>query len=181
MACGGLAEGGRLLPESSLDDPEPSTTQSDERATQFARGPGTDEESTARSTLPVGASRVGEACGPLGSEASKSAVVGEVELQEDARCGAGSACLMRAPAVDACRRGSGVVDCAEQVDEFVPVPPWITSEPAWEEGICTCRCDGSARDLDYCACPTGMRCEALIPSSGLNAAARPYVGSYCVF
>ena len=107
--------------------------------------------------------------------------MGEVQLQDDARCGVSSSCLMRAPAVEACRAGSVVADCARGVDEFVPIPPWVEPELAWEEGICTCRCDGSAPDADYCACPAGMRCAALIPSAGANAAARAYVGSYCVY
>jgi len=183
MACGGLAESGPSPPALASEDPElnPARDSSPRRAAPSGKGVATGEkEEAGRRALPA-ASRVGEACGPLGGEASKSAVVGEVELQEDARCGVSNSCLMRAPAVDACQNGSGVADCARVVDEFVPVPPWVAAEPDWEEGTCTCRCDGSAPNGDYCACPAGMRCAELIPSAGVNAAARAYVGSYCVF
>lgn len=182
MGCGGLAEDGRKPIGSDEDEPELSTALvATEASTTVRIEPPAPNLSSERTTLP-GSSRVGQACGPLGEE-SQSLVVGDVELQQDSRCGAGSACLMRAPVGSECRGNlsSGTGDCAADGFDLVPVPPRISAEPAWREDICTCRCDGSARDIQYCSCPSGMRCAPLIPSAGANAAARPYVGSYCVF
>jgi hypothetical protein len=187
LACGGLAEDG---PSSSLDHGDPpqqqpseglvtlqhtaSTADAPDEGSRPTRGPEQQEQLT-------GSSRVGQACGPLG-ESSQPLVVGDVQLEQDPRCGAGNACLMRSPVASDCRASSstGSVECTREGVDLIPVPPLGSPEPAWQQNICTCRCGGSAPGADYCSCPRGMRCELLIPSSGANAAARPYVGSYCV-
>lgn len=183
VACGGLAEDGPSSIADSSAAPELGSTS----AVTARRSVAAEEESepsveAESRAAPAGASRVGQACGPLGEE-TETVVVGDVQLQHDARCGAGNACLLRAPVAFACRESvrSGAVECTRENVDLVPVPPRGSPEPAWQQDICTCRCDGSAHDVDYCSCPQGMRCEPLIPSSGANAAARPYVGSYCVF
>jgi hypothetical protein len=181
VACGGLAVDGPSPFASSGADPQLDTS-----GVVTAHPADADQEleprRAAERSLQAGSSPVGQACGPLGEE-RQSLVVGDVQLQEDARCGAGNACLMRSPVDFDCRESvrSGAVECTPESVDLVPVPPRGSPQPTWQQDICTCRCDGSALDVEYCSCPPGMRCEPLIPSSGANAAARPYVGSYCVF
>lgn len=183
VACGGLAQDGPSHSASPGDEPALDTTgvltdradvPTDERAK-----PSVEAE---QRESPEGSSRVGQACGARREE-TPTLVVGEVQLEQDERCGAGNACLTRAPVALDCRESvsTGVAECTQEDRDLVPVPPRGSPEPAWQQDLCTCRCDGNALDVDYCSCPRGMRCEPLIPSSGANAAARPYVGSYCVF
>lgn len=183
-ACGGLAEDGPSPFASYGDAPQLDTTGvvTEQPSVDPADAELEPRHASERSSSPAGSSRVGQACGPLG-DGTQSLVVGDVELQQDARCGVGNACLMRAPVAFDCRAsvGSGAVTCTKESVDLVPVPPSGSPDTAWQQDICTCRCDGNALDVDYCRCPPGMRCEPLIPSSGANAAARPYVGSYCVF
>jgi hypothetical protein len=183
IGCGGLAEDGRSRLGSTADEPELNTARVVTEASASAQidQPPEPDPSSERRTL-AAPSRVGQACGPLREE-TESLVVGDVELQHDARCGAGSACLMRAPVGSECRGSlsSSAGDCAADGFDLVPVPPLVAPQAAWQEGICTCRCEGSARDTEYCSCPGGMRCAPLIQSAGANAAAHGYVGSYCVF
>jgi len=189
VACGGLAEDGRVPPAaSSTGDPaqDTSLTSTEPRAgAKTGSGAEESEASAGVAASVAGAPGVGQACGLRGEETGQSFVVGEVELHDDARCGAGNFCLLRAQQGTACRAGAtfAAAECAAAADddEVVPVPPPVAAEPAWAEGVCTCRCDGSDSRSDECACPRGMRCGAVIPSAGLNAAARDYVGSYCVF
>jgi len=181
LACGGQAEDGHASGVSSPDPSRDGTRLSTERPVP-AQPEG---EASARVATPVvGASGVGDRCGiPEQESGQESVVVGQVELRDDARCGASNSCLLRAREGGACRAGATSFDAAcgaAEADGFVPVPPQALPGPSWQEGICTCRCDGSPSARDDCACPRGMRCEALIPSAGVNGAARPYVGSYCV-
>jgi len=188
VACGGLAEDGPRSFADSSAAPELGSAA----AVTARRSVAAEEESkptdeaeprdSPAGASRVGVSRVGQACGPLGEE-TETVVVGDVQLQQDARCGAGNACLLRAPVAFDCRESvrSGAGECTQSSEGLVPVPPRGSPEPTWQQDLCTCRCDGSALGVDYCSCPQGMRCEPLIPSSGANAAARPYVGSYCVF
>ncbi|HEU4577685.1 MAG TPA: hypothetical protein VFS67_05495 [Polyangiaceae bacterium] len=188
LACGGLAEDGPS--PSPLGDGDPAQQQQSSElvtARPAAPAPEAPDEEARPTRGPeqqealAGSSRVGQACGPLDAD-TPPLVLGDVQLQQDARCGAGNTCLMRSPAATDCRASSSTaaVECTREGVDLIPVPPLVSPEPVWQQNVCTCRCDGNARDADYCSCPSGMRCELLIPSSGANAAARPYVGSYCV-
>jgi hypothetical protein len=182
-ACGGLAESAREA------EPEAQAPVGSLRAApEAAAGP--DQVEPEPEPEPAGSSQalaeargVGAACGLAGEAAVNGVIIGDVELRSDPRCGAANSCLLRAPRANPCRPGStsDVFGCASSdFDDFVAVPPPLVPEPSWQSGVCTCRCDGTPTDLDYCSCPSGMRCEPVIPSAGVNAAARPYVGSYCV-
>ena len=182
LACGGLAQDG---PRSLADDSDAPDLGSAGVVTARRSVAAEEESKPTVAAEPrassAGGSRVGQACGPLDEE-TQTVVVGDVQLQQDARCGAGNACLLRSPVAFDCPESlRSAVECTQQSADLVPVPPRGSPEPAWQQDICTCRCAGSALDVGYCSCPQGMRCEPLIPSSGANAAARPYVGSYCVF
>jgi hypothetical protein len=182
-ACGGLAEDGASALSSAADGedlhaplaatPEAITTGTGSRGS----------EGNAAAIL-ARAAHVGEPCGHLGDESDESVIVGDVELQVDVRCEAGNSCLMHAREGRPCRSSalSSEAECAAETESpFVPVPPPLAPEAEWQGGICTCRCSGSVPGADYCACPRGMQCRALIPSAGVNAAARSYVGSYCAY
>lgn len=67
-----------------------------------------------------------------------------------------------------------------------PVEDWIAPQlvdrPASRYSICSCRCSlgGEAGDnSNYCTCPTGMVCRALIPN--LLPVDAAWVGAYCVW
>jgi hypothetical protein len=188
--CGGLAEDGeRPFSNSALgDDRDARWAATPEAALEAARaraGAGGTEGHASRAPALARASRVGEPCGQSGDEPERSIIiVGDVALQDDAHCEAASACLMRAHEGRTCPAsvaGSAAECAAADGAAFVPVPPPLVPESAWQGGVCTCRCAGSDPGADYCACPAEMLCRALIPSAGVNAAARSHVGSYCAY
>lgn len=182
--CGGLAEDGvQPLSSSAGGDRDAPTRSTPETAMERAATSSREGRADQAAAL-AGASRVGEPCGQPGDDAEQSVIVGDVALQADPRCVAGSSCLMHAHEGRRCSASvaaSGVECTTADETNFVPVPPPLAPESAWQGGACTCRCAGSDPGVDYCACPAAMRCRALIPSAGVNAAARLYVGSYCAY
>ena len=184
LACGGLAVDGSK-PNSEPDDVS-SAPQEPAQQPETLRGEL--ELPEARASEPEhpeatpGWGQVGADCG-TGDAATRSVIVGTVELRSDPQCGAASWCLMRAAAVEECASGTALStrDCTTEELDFVPVPPPRAAIPDWRENVCTCRCDAEETDVDFCSCPAGMRCAPLIPSAGVNAAARTYLGSYCIY
>jgi hypothetical protein len=185
VACGGLAEDGLgPLSNTARGEDLPTALGSLPERTTVRTGADGNEGRASSAASVARAYHVGEACGQRGHESDASVIVGDVELQEDLRCEAGRSCLMHAREGRACPSGtdSTEAECAGAVEApFVPVPPPLAPEAAWQGGVCTCRCAGSTPDAEDCVCPRGMSCRALIPSAGVNAAAGPYVGSYCAY
>lgn len=60
----------------------------------------------------------------------------------------------------------------------VPVAPQLVDRRADEHVYCSCRCDGFSDEDNYCTCPDGFSCEALIPELGLESS--DFAGSYCI-
>ena len=64
------------------------------------------------------------------------------------------------------------------------VPPQCADRTAAAAVYCSCRCanaSGGTSDGTYCACPSGMTCTQLIPSSGTPPAGKPdNSGAYCL-
>lgn len=182
VGCGGLADDGPMAADPMLD-PDPNGVHSAEQlATRRSAEPRSDElqEEQQREPAPANAS-AGQACGSHEGAGSPGVVVGNVELRRDALCGGDSWCLLRPPPAEECH--GSVQSAAEpcSTEAAIPVPPPRSWLPEWQAETCTCRCDGEAGGADYCACPQGMRCAPLIPSAGVAAAARSFVGSYCVY
>lgn len=196
LACGGLAEDGPRA-AGEFVPPPPDELREDvahrrEQPTEPTEPNGAVSTNEPRGAVSTNAPRgavstarwasVGEECGGLDPSGEVAVVVGTVELRSDPRCEGASWCLRHAPAVERCT-GSVSFDaptCSTDALDFVAIPPPRTPAPAWHDNTCTCRCDGEEADVDYCACPQGMRCAPLIPSAGVNSAARAYLGSYCV-
>jgi hypothetical protein len=176
LGCGGLAEDGRraALPEL---EPQLEPEVNGESSTSPAAVPPEQEldEPALRRAQPAGGAPAGQACGL--EPGAEGVVVGSVELRRDPLCGASSWCLMRAEPTGEC---SGSVQAGCQSGEFIAVAPPRAETAPWQEDTCTCRCGGELGD-GFCACPQGMRCEPLIPSAGFDSAARPFIGSYCVY
>jgi hypothetical protein len=192
LACGGLAEDGhrpdlesnepRAVDDGAADDgaaddgaAPPSELRSEVAARQPELNAAERPESTTRWAS------VGDECEGL-DPSDDVVVVGPVELRRDPQCGATNWCLRRAPPVQRCPSSVSwdAPACSTAELDFVAVPPPRAPSPAWQDNRCTCRCDGEPTDLDYCACPQGMRCAPLITSAGANEDARTYLGSYCV-
>jgi hypothetical protein len=140
---------------------------------------------TVRNPIP----RVGEPCVPSDeAEASFAGFsVGEINIEAGGSCGASNVCLVNhfqgrvtCPAGDDAETGS---QCSTSTGQAlkVPVPPQLARRTPEQAVVCSCRCDGPDPTADYCACPDGMRCEELIPSTGFLNGAADYLGSYCVY
>lgn len=182
-SCGGLAEDGPRL-SSATFDPDPDSVRTAEQLARRSAEPRSQPEQERqqepqpeRAPADTGA---GQACSAPQGE-GEGVVVGTVELRSDPLCGASGWCLLRAPPADECRGSARSDTAACTTEPSIPVAPPRSTAPEWQEDTCTCRCDGQASDVDYCTCPQGMRCEPLIPSAGLHAAARSFIGSYCVY
>jgi hypothetical protein len=202
-ACGGLAEDGRRLgldaaaceagqtcadERRARDDPSPEARARGARTSGGAipstpaSGSGTEIGTDERPS--ESSPRVGDPC-EIGSGVGPERIaVGNVVLEMNGSCGAGVLCLMRAPhEAGTCDAELGSVGAcqAPAKGDVVPVPPSLAPAPPPVDGVCSCRCDGLDRAEAYCACPADMTCRDLIVSSGVNGAARAYLGSYCVY
>lgn len=109
--------------------------------------------------------------------------VGEVNIAETPACGLGNVCLVHNfQGRVSCESGQveGGQGCFTPLGEAVTVAvaPQLPARSPAEAVICSCRCDAPFAG-DYCTCPSGMRCEELIPSQG--DATRDFAGSYCVY
>jgi hypothetical protein len=114
---------------------------------------------------------------------------GEVNIEVGGSCGLHNVCLVHefrgratCPEGQADDEGTCRTTTGEAVT--VPVPAQLPDRPAELAMICTCRCDGPDRGAEYCACPSGMRCEELVYSARVGDRESPfddYAGSYCVY
>lgn len=109
---------------------------------------------------------------------------GEINIAETPACGPGNVCLVhRFQGRVSCESGQveGGQGCFTPTGEAVTVPvaPQLPARPPAEAVICSCRCDAPFAG-DYCACPSGMRCEELFHGSG-DQSTRAFEGSYCVY
>lgn len=182
LSCGGLAVDGPRGGSAAFD-PDLNGVQAAEQLARRSAEPRSEPEEPPqpepRREPPPGGASAGQACSALPGEGA-GIVVGTVELRSAEACSASSWCLLRAPpAEEYC--GGNVYAAPCTTEPAIPVPPPRSVAGEWQEDTCTCRCDGEATDVDYCACPQGMRCAPLIPSAGVNAAARSFIGSYCVY
>jgi hypothetical protein len=181
------AERGRDASESPARN---AADEADARASDDSHATGADShagEVAGSGTPEATSSRVGHPCdtGALGPEGRIA--VGEILLVDNAGCGARNVCLMRSRQTDedSCSSEPEFAppgDCTGTVlnSEIVPVPPALSPAAPAVDGLCTCRCAGAEESAPYCACPTDMVCRELVVSSGVNGAARDYVGSYCL-
>jgi len=202
-ACGGLAEDGRRL---GLDAAacEAGQTCSNERRGSEERSPearargartsggaapsnpasGSGTELGAEEQSSESSPRAGDPCDVGSGVGPERIAVGNVVLETNGSCGAGLRCLMRAPheggTCDAELGSVGPCEAPAKGD-VVPVPPSLAPAPPPVDGVCSCRCKGFDPSEEYCACPADMTCRELIVSSGVNGAARAYLGSYCVY
>jgi len=110
----------------------------------------------------------------------------DTNIEDGGSCGTTNVCLVhefrgRASCPDGQVDGAeGTCTTPEGTPVVVPVEPQLPARPPEVAMVCSCRCDGPDPSASYCACPGGMRCEELIPSS-TSGFGGDYAGSYCVY
>jgi hypothetical protein len=143
---------------------------------------------------PPGLGRVGAACMP--NEEQNPAFPG-YQISEVMVDGASGDCATNVCLINHFRgrvscpygnvSGSGTCFTPDAEHQLVTatVDPQIATAPEASAGrrpdqavYCSCRCDGPDPAAEYCQCPTGFECAALMPDIGKGHAA--YAGSYCV-
>lgn len=60
-----------------------------------------------------------------------------------------------------------------------PVEPQFIARPREDAVYCSCRCSGPDKNARYCECPSGYKCENIVPA-GLAKGQAELSGGYCV-
>lgn len=135
----------------------------------------------------VGALAVGEVCIPM-DEASPEyagASIGEVHVTFfDSQCSSGT-CLahdfqgrVTCPDGNLGRGEECFTPAGEQVS--VDVRPHAPRTRPEDHVYCSCRCGGPPEHAPFCDCPSGMRCDELVPYGVTESVAFFGAGAYCV-
>jgi len=110
----------------------------------------------------------------------------EVNLETRGSCGERAVCLgYQFQGRASCPEGqadatSGACLTLAGDPVVVAVAPQLESRPAELAVVCSCRCDGPQPNVEYCECPSGMRCEQLV-APGAFRETEDLSGSYCVY
>jgi hypothetical protein len=137
----------------------------------------------------AGALAVGEVCIPTDEASPEFAgyATGEVNIATlDPQC-ASSVCLTYhfQGRVTCAEGNAGPAECYTPAGEQVTasVPPQAPDTPPEEHVYCSCRCHGPTELGPFCECPSGMKCELLVPYYGGEEPEDPLYsssGAYCV-
>jgi hypothetical protein len=110
----------------------------------------------------------------------------EVNIETRGSCGMTNVCLVNefqgrvtCPSGQSGLPGDRPCATPDGAPVEVSVEPQLESRPAEQAVVCSCRCAGPTRGANYCSCPSGMRCEPLVPARDFDY--EDLAGSYCVY